>query len=54
MTDQAWDQKDLQNNPHAAEDKPSRVRRMFEAIAPHIPAQCRLLASPSKRPLMIT
>ena len=34
MTEQAWDQKDLERNPHAAEDKPSRVRRMFEAIAP--------------------
>ena len=34
MTEQAWDQKDLQRNPHEAEDKPSRVRRMFEAIAP--------------------
>ena len=34
MSDQAWDQKDLERNPHAAEDKPSRVRRMFEAIAP--------------------
>lgn len=34
MNEQAWDQQDLQNNPHAAEDKPRRVRRMFEAIAP--------------------
>ena len=34
MTEQAWNQKDLERNPHAAEDKPSRVRRMFEAIAP--------------------
>ena len=34
MSEQAWDQKDLESNPHAADDKPSRVRRMFEAIAP--------------------
>lgn len=38
----AWRDEDLRDNPHAAADKASRVRRMFAAIAPKYDLNNRL------------